>query len=41
MRDYIKDSEILNKGFTIYRRDRAGRVGGGVLIAVKNCLGCN
>ena len=31
----ISDSEILHSGYTIYRKDRANRAGGGVLIAIK------
>lgn len=36
LNDSIKDTEILEKGYMIYRRDRVGRVGGGVLLAVKS-----
>ena len=32
----IKNSEIFPDGFKIYRRDRTGQQGGGVLIAVKD-----
>ena len=31
----ISNSEILHSGFTIFRRDRSDRGGGGVLIAIK------
>ena len=31
----IRKSEILHSGFTIFRRDRSDRGGGGVLIAIK------
>ena len=31
----ISNSEILHSGFTIFRRDRPVRGGGGVLIAIK------
>jgi hypothetical protein len=31
----ISNEEILHSGFTIYRKDRVNRCGGGVLIAVK------
>ena len=32
----ILDSEILDKGYIIFRRDRLEKVGGGVLLAIKN-----
>jgi hypothetical protein len=32
----IKDSEIFPDGFKVYRKDRLGKEGGGVLIAIKN-----
>ena len=35
MRQNISNSEILHSGFTIFRRDRSDRGGGGVLIAIK------
>ena len=31
----ISNSKILHSGFTIFRRDRSDRGGGGVLIAIK------
>ena len=31
----ISNSEILHSGFTIFRRDRSDRGGGGVLLAIK------
>ena len=31
----INNAEILHSGFTIFRRDRSDRGGGGVLIAIK------
>ena len=31
----ISNSEILRSGFTIFRRDRSDRGGGGALIAIK------
>lgn len=33
----FSDQEILHPGYTIYRRDRHNRSGGGVLIAIKTC----
>ena len=38
LKDFFLDSEILDTGYTIFRRDRAEREGGGVLIAVKDNL---
>ena len=38
--NYIYDKEILPCKFTIFRKDRESR-GGGVLIAVNECLPCN
>ena len=35
MNQNISNSEILHSGFTIFRRDRSDRGGGGVLIALK------
>ena len=40
LKDFFLDSEILDTGYTIFRRDRAERKGGGVLIAVKDNLNC-
>ena len=40
LKDFFLDSEILDTGYTIFRRDRAEREGGGVLIAVKDNLDC-
>jgi hypothetical protein len=34
----IKDDEILRYGYKIYRHNRIGRVGGGVLLAVKDSI---
>lgn len=34
----IMDCEILERGYTIFRRDRQGRTGGGVLLAVRDNL---
>ncbi len=33
--DEVSNKEILHSGFTIYRKDRTNRCGGGVLIAIK------
>jgi exonuclease III len=33
----FSDQEILHPGYTIYRKDRHNRSGGGVLIAIKTC----
>ena len=38
LKDFFLDSEILDTGYTIFRRDRAEGEGGGVLIAVKDNL---
>ena len=40
LKDFFLDSEILDTGYSIFRRDRAEREGGGVLIAVKDNLDC-
>ena len=40
LKDFFLDSEILDTGYTIFRRDRAEREGGGVFIAVKDNLDC-
>ena len=40
LKDFFLDSEILDTGYTIFRRDRAEREGEGVLIAVKDNLDC-
>ena len=32
----IKSNEIFPDGFKVYRKDRVGQVGGGVLVAIKN-----
>ena len=34
----IGDSEIFDEDYVVYRKDRQGRVGGGVLVAVRNSL---
>ena len=36
----IKDSEILDRGYNIFRCDRSGRLGGGVLIAMRESIAC-
>ena len=36
LKDFFLDSEILDTGYTIFRRDRAECEGGGLLIAVKD-----
>lgn len=38
MHDGINSSELFNNSYTVYRCDRVGKKGGGVLIAVKNVL---
>ena len=40
LKHFFLDSEILDSGYTILRRDRAEREGGGVLIAVMDNLDC-
>ena len=40
LKEFFLDSEILDTGYTIFRRDRAEREGGGVFIAVKDNLNC-
>jgi hypothetical protein len=35
LNDTVSDSEILSSNFTLYRRDRTGKRGGGILLAVK------
>ena len=37
LNDTFLDSELL-QGFNNFRRDRKGKIGGGVLIATKDCL---
>ena len=38
--NYVYDSEILPTGYNIFRRDRVGRRGGGVLLACRDHLSC-
>ena len=40
LKEFFLDSEILDTGYTIFRRDRAEREGGGVFIAIKDNLDC-
>ena len=39
--DNISDSELLEYGYTIYRRDRQVKIEGGVLLAVKSNISSN
>ena len=36
LNDTLLDTEILNSDYIVYRRDRVGKRGGGILLAVKN-----
>src|SRR5664279_886327 len=36
--DEITDAEVAVAGFNMYRKDRKGRRGGGVVIYIKSCL---
>ena len=36
LNDSILDHVLLHTGYTIYRKDRDGRMGGGVLLAIRN-----
>ena len=38
MNEAITDHEILPTAYNTYRRDRIGRTGGGVMIAIKSSL---
>ena len=38
LNDTVSDSEILNSNYTLYRRDRADKRGGGIVLAVKKTL---
>lgn len=38
LKDFFLDSQILDTGYTILRRDKAKREGGGVLITLKDVL---
>ena len=37
----INDSEVTLKGYTLFRRDRIGRRGGGVIAYVRDKYNCN
>ena len=41
LRENVLDSEIMASNFQIYRRDRLGKAGGGVLIAVRSSYTSN
>ena len=36
LNDDINNEEILHSGYTVYRKDRINRTGGGVLVAMKS-----